>query len=137
MSTDAVWEAVDGERRALADLVEALPDSAWDAPSLCDAWRVREVVAHLTLAHTGPGRAAVEAVRGRDRQLTKPAGSLGRLEWLSEWLAAWQGRHPPRIERALANVHKIGFAGLAARGGQDGLVAGQFVVGYLGGEGQV
>ena len=65
LSTDAVWEAVDGERRALADRVAALPDSAWDAPSLCDAWRVREVVAHLTLAHTGPGRAAVEAVRAR------------------------------------------------------------------------
>ena len=34
---------------ALADLLEPRPDSAWDAPSLCEGWRVREVVAHMTM----------------------------------------------------------------------------------------
>ena len=33
----------------------------------------------------GPDEAAAKAVRERDRELTKPAGSLGRLEWLVEW----------------------------------------------------
>jgi uncharacterized protein (TIGR03083 family) len=37
------------ELTELADLLEALPASAWDRPSLCPGWRVREVVAHLTL----------------------------------------------------------------------------------------
>lgn len=65
LSTDAVWAAIDRERRALAELLEGLSDDQWDAPSLCDGWRVREVAAHLTLAHMGPGSAAVEAVRAR------------------------------------------------------------------------
>src|SRR5579864_1242789 len=33
----------------LADGLEALPESAWDTPSMCEGWRVREVVAHLTM----------------------------------------------------------------------------------------
>jgi hypothetical protein len=34
---------------ALADLLDALPAEQWDATSLCEGWRVREVVAHLTM----------------------------------------------------------------------------------------
>jgi uncharacterized protein (TIGR03083 family) len=42
--------AVAAEFRALADLLGPLPDAAWDTPSLCAGWRVREVVAHMTMA---------------------------------------------------------------------------------------
>ena len=63
----------------------------------------------------GPDEAAVEAVRGRDRQLTKPAGSLGRLEWLTEWLAAWQGKPNPSVDRPLVCVFAASH-GVAARG---------------------
>ncbi|EFC79466.1 maleylpyruvate isomerase family mycothiol-dependent enzyme [Parafrankia sp. EUN1f] len=34
----------------LADLLGALPEERWETPSLCAGWRVREVVAHLTMA---------------------------------------------------------------------------------------
>jgi nicotinate-nucleotide--dimethylbenzimidazole phosphoribosyltransferase len=51
--------------------------------------------------------AAVAAVRSRDAVLTKPAGSLGRLEEIAEWLAAWQGRALPRVDRPLVAI----FAG--------------------------
>ncbi len=34
---------------ALADVLDALPAERWDIPSLCQGWRVREVVAHLTM----------------------------------------------------------------------------------------
>jgi nicotinate-nucleotide--dimethylbenzimidazole phosphoribosyltransferase len=50
---------------------------------------------------------AVADVRARDAQLTKPPGALGRLEDIIEWLAAWQGRAAPEIERPLVAV----FAG--------------------------
>jgi uncharacterized protein (TIGR03083 family) len=41
--------AVITDYMSLADLLDGLPDSGWDTPSLCDGWRVREVVAHLTM----------------------------------------------------------------------------------------
>jgi nicotinate-nucleotide--dimethylbenzimidazole phosphoribosyltransferase len=63
----------------------------------------------------GPDEAAAAAVRERERNLTKPAGSLGRLEWLVEWLAAWQGKAPPTVERPLVAVFAASH-GVAARG---------------------
>lgn len=44
-----VTDQVAAELSELADLLAVLPAAAWDAPSLCPGWRVREVVAHLTL----------------------------------------------------------------------------------------
>ncbi len=58
---------------------------------------------------------ALAACRGREPQLTKPAGSLGRLEEITEWLCAWQGRHPPQLGRPACVVF-AGNHGVAARG---------------------
>jgi nicotinate-nucleotide--dimethylbenzimidazole phosphoribosyltransferase len=51
--------------------------------------------------------AAAAAALARDAILTKPAGSLGRLEEVVAWLARWQGRSPPRLDR----VEVLVFAG--------------------------
>ncbi|MBI2235944.1 MAG: nicotinate-nucleotide--dimethylbenzimidazole phosphoribosyltransferase [Magnetospirillum sp.] len=63
----------------------------------------------------GPDQAATAAWAARDPQLTKPPGALGRLEELSCWLSAWQGRHPPTLERPRARVF-AGNHGVAALG---------------------
>jgi len=63
----------------------------------------------------GPDENAVAIVRERNAQLTKPLGSLGRLEWIAEWLAAWQGKAPPAVDRPLVCVF-AGSHGVAARG---------------------
>ena len=65
MDLDEVWRSIDAERAGLADLLEDLSPTEWESPSLCDAWRVGEVAAHLTLAHTGYRAALVGAVRAR------------------------------------------------------------------------
>jgi nicotinate-nucleotide--dimethylbenzimidazole phosphoribosyltransferase len=54
----------------------------------------------------GDAGAAAAAVR-RNAVLTKPPGSLGRLEDVVAWLARWQGRALPRLDR----VEVIVFAG--------------------------
>jgi nicotinate-nucleotide--dimethylbenzimidazole phosphoribosyltransferase len=51
--------------------------------------------------------AASAAVAQREGTLTKPPGSLGRLEDLVAFLAHWQGHAPPRLER----VEILVFAG--------------------------
>ena len=60
----------------------------------------------LSLIRQMPGAdtAAAAAVRRRDLELTKPPGSLGRLEQIAEWLAAWQGKQRPTAERPLVAV---------------------------------
>jgi nicotinate-nucleotide--dimethylbenzimidazole phosphoribosyltransferase len=66
-------------------------------------------------AISGANAAAVELVRRRDRQLTKPPGSLGRLEELIEWLAAWQTEGAPRLDHVLVCVF-AGNHGVARQG---------------------
>ena len=58
---------------------------------------------------------AVAAVRARDAQLTKPPGSLGRLEEIVEWLAAWQAKTQPTVERPTVVVF-AGNHGVTAQG---------------------
>jgi nicotinate-nucleotide--dimethylbenzimidazole phosphoribosyltransferase len=59
----------------------------------------------LDLPPPDPTAAAAAAVR--EATLTKPPGSLGRLEDFVAFLARWQGRHPPALER----VDVLVFAG--------------------------
>ena len=63
----------------------------------------------------GPDLAAGSAALMRQAQLTKPAGSLGRLEELTHWLATWQARHPPSLDRPYVAVF-AGNHGITARG---------------------
>ena len=63
------------------------------------------------------GTAGLEAQRALD-QLTKPPGSLGRLEELARRLAGISGRFPPQVERAviftLAADHGVVAEGVSA-----------------------
>src|SRR3569623_74367 len=65
-----------------------------------------EVIDLLTLVPAG-NEEAVDAVRQHDAQLTKPPGSLGRLEDLVAWLARWQGKATPSFEKPMVAI----FAG--------------------------
>jgi uncharacterized protein (TIGR03083 family) len=51
MDSNTVWQHIDNERAWVAGLLESLPEPAWDRPSLCEGWRVRDVGAHLALSH--------------------------------------------------------------------------------------
>ena len=58
---------------------------------------------------------AAEAARQRQNTLTKPPGSLGRMEDLIAWLAAWQHLPRPRLDSVEILVF-AGSHGIAARG---------------------
>jgi nicotinate-nucleotide--dimethylbenzimidazole phosphoribosyltransferase len=58
---------------------------------------------------------AAAAVAARQAQLTKPPGSLGRLEELVAWLARWQGRPIP-VLNTMAILIFAGNHGVTAQG---------------------
>jgi uncharacterized protein (TIGR03083 family) len=93
--------AVAEEYRALADLLETSDAAAWDAPSLCEGWRTREVVAHMTMParYAGPAfMAELEAAGGDFTRLSNTVAARdGALpvpalvaDLRSEVLHAWQ-----------------------------------------------
>jgi uncharacterized protein (TIGR03083 family) len=66
MTTTDLMPTVAAERHAFSAVLEGLPASDWDSPSLCDGWRVREVVAHMTMPFRfSTGRFLGEMVRSR------------------------------------------------------------------------
>lgn len=60
------------EYLALADLMERLPDDAWDSASLCEGWRVRDVISHVTM----PARMSVDQFGA---ELAAAGGDFSRL----------------------------------------------------------
>jgi nicotinate-nucleotide--dimethylbenzimidazole phosphoribosyltransferase len=72
---------------------------------------IRRVLAEFPTAD----QEAATAAMVHDRDLTKPAGALGRLEELVIWLASWQGAYPPRLGHPRTAVF-AGNHGVAARG---------------------
>ena len=80
--------AIAGERTDLADLLTELPAEDWDKPTLCEGWRVREVVAHITMPfRLSTPRFLLELVRARgnfdrlaDRRARRDAADFSAAE---------------------------------------------------------
>jgi nicotinate-nucleotide--dimethylbenzimidazole phosphoribosyltransferase len=92
---------------------------------------IRRLLAELP----GPDSAAQAAAEARQSQLLKPPGSLGRLEELAHWLAAWQGRARPSVERpriaVFAGNHGVAGQGVSA---YPPAVTQQMVQAFIGGQ---
>jgi nicotinate-nucleotide--dimethylbenzimidazole phosphoribosyltransferase len=75
---------------------------------------LRAVCLDLPSGHPAASAAAAQ----REDTLTKPPGSLGRLEDLVAWLAHWQGHAPPRLDRVdilvFAGNHGVTKQGVSA-----------------------
>ena len=76
------WIAAD--RRDLAEVLDGLTATQWDAPSLCAGWAVRHVVAHLTmpLRYSPP------------RFLLRLAAAGGSFQKMSDGVARRDGELP-------------------------------------------
>ena len=74
-----------GEYLALADLLEDSPAAVWDEPSLCEGWRTREVIAHVTM----PARYST------DEFMAELAAAGGDFTRLSNTIAARDAARAP------------------------------------------
>lgn len=109
-------ESIAAERRALAAALAALPAERWDEPTLCEGWRVRELVAHMTTPYRYSARQIVFGlVRARgdfdrlsDRLARRDAAEL-TAEELTAALAdnAEHPWKPPRGGYAGALTHDV------------------------------
>ena len=109
MTVDAdLQPAVAAEFLALADLLDSATQAQWDTPSLCEGWRVREVVAHMTMAARYPEDKFMAELRRCDfdfgrlsneiasRDAALPPGELVadlRSEVMQHWTPPGGGYH--------------------------------------------
>ena len=65
---DDIRDMIAAERADLAEMLTGLPAPRWDEPTLCAGWRVREVVAHITMPFRYSSRRFVfELARSRGK----------------------------------------------------------------------
>lgn len=77
--TTTVTDLPHEEREDLADLLDTLTPEQWDASSLCEGWRVRDVVAHV-VSYDGVGAAALAKRLARGRLSLARTNGLGLHE---------------------------------------------------------
>jgi uncharacterized protein (TIGR03083 family) len=107
--SDVNAKSIAEEFIALADLLDAAGSQVWDEPSLCEGWRTREVVAHMTMPVRYPGPAFMA-------ELEAAGGDFTRL---SNTVAARDGALP--TERLLADLRSdVLHSWQPPGGGQDG-----------------
>lgn len=100
--------AVEAEYLALAALLDPLDEEGWATPSLCAGWRIREVVAHMTM----PARYSEEQFTAELRECAFDFGAL------SDRIAARDGALPPA--ELLAGLRSGTLHAWTPRGGVHG-----------------
>ena len=106
---DDLQPLVAAECESLAGVLDTLTDAEWDAPSLCQGWRVREVVAHVSM----PGRYTTEQFGA---EMAAAGGDFGAL---SNRVAARDANLPTSVLVAALRTEQMqnwappggGFAG--------------------------
>lgn len=102
------------ERTDLADFLSTLRPEQWDEPSLCDGWRVRDVVAHMISYEEHGGADLI-------RRLVKARFRPGRVNDVA--LADYVDRDPHELVEFL-RAHLTPHGATARLGGRVGLVDG-------------
>jgi len=92
-----------------------VPEPLREGSPLAD---VRALILSAPVASTEPGQQVREALLGMGRE-----GDFGRLGEAAEWLANWQHRYPPRIEKPVlaifAGSHGLVEEGVSLSSNQD------------------
>jgi uncharacterized protein (TIGR03083 family) len=110
---DTIQDMIAAQRGSLAAVLDTLPASGWDEPTLCAGWRVREVVAHVTMPFRYSGR----------RFLLELARSRGRFNEMADRVARRDAARMSPAELAGAVRSNTGHPWRPPGGGFDGALA--------------
>ena len=98
------------EMAAISGLLHQLDDEQWDAPSLCDGWRVRDVIAHMCVGYTTPMLPMLAKLARRGFNVPKASMeesvAFGTMHTPTELLATFDRIHRDRVRKGIAHVIK-------------------------------
>jgi uncharacterized protein (TIGR03083 family) len=110
---DTIRDMIAAQRGELAAVLSGLPAGRWDEQTLCAGWRVREVVAHVTMPFRYSGR----------RLMLELAKSRGNVNEMSDRLARHDAARLSAGELADAVKSNINHPWKPPGGGFEGTLA--------------
>lgn len=111
--TEDIRAMIAAERRDQLELLKSLTDEQWHAPSLCEGWRVKEVVAHTTLPYRSSAK----------RVLKEMLKSAGRFNHASDRMAKEDARNLTTNDLVSTLEANIGHPWTPPGGGPAGALA--------------
>lgn len=78
--TDPLARATVAERERLVDLLTDADPEQWATDSLCTGWRVREVVAHMTMPYRHTGQTVMAGIAAHGGDFNRFADELARQD---------------------------------------------------------
>jgi uncharacterized protein (TIGR03083 family) len=98
------------ELASISEYLHELSDEQWDTPSLCDGWRVRDVVSHMCVGYTTPMPSMLAKVAKRGfsvpRASREESIAFGTAHSPQEILALLDAIHTTNIRKGIAKVIK-------------------------------
>jgi len=96
------------EMGSIAAFLHELDDEQWDAASLCDGWRVRDVVSHMCVGYTTPLPKMVALIARRafnvDRASKEESIAFGDAHSPAEILSVLERIHRDNIRKGITRV---------------------------------
>lgn len=78
--SDDLQPLIMAEFVALAETLGSISEAQWDTPSLCEGWRVREVIAHVTMAARYSDEEFVAKLAEIDFDFTRLSNQIARRD---------------------------------------------------------
>lgn len=100
----------EAEMDAIAELLHQLDDAQWDAASLCEGWRVRDVISHMCVGYTTPMLPLLAKVARRGFSVPKVSYAesiaYGSAHTPAELVTVWDDIRANHIRKGIAKVIK-------------------------------
>ena len=98
------------EMASISDLAHGLSDPQWDHASLCDGWRVRDVISHMCLGYTTPLPSMVAKIARAGFNVDKASKvesiAYGSSHSPAEILAVFDTIHRQNIRKGITRIIK-------------------------------
>ncbi|HLY84578.1 MAG TPA: maleylpyruvate isomerase family mycothiol-dependent enzyme [Acidimicrobiales bacterium] len=98
------------EMAAISEFLHELDEEQWDHLSLCDGWRVRDVISHICLGYTTPMPSMIVKVARRGFNVPKASFeesiAYGTAHSPAEILAVFNSIHRGNVRKGIAKVIK-------------------------------
>ena len=98
------------ELASISDLAHGLTDAQWDTASLCEGWRVRDVVSHMCLGYTTPMPVMLAKIARRGfnvpRASKEESIAFGSAHTPGQILAIFDTIHRDGVRKGITKVIK-------------------------------
>src|ERR1700736_3118733 len=96
------------ELAAISEFLHELSPEQWDHPSLCDGWRVRDVISHMCVGYTTPMPTMVALIAKRafnvDRASKEESIAFGDAHSPAELLSIYDRIHRDKVRKGISRV---------------------------------